>query len=203
MPRECQTPAQLPEGEDDPCNIIPTNVAILNFDGGNDLEIFSSNQELITGYKFAGGAMNEIFRQDIFDGTGASGPAGFDFEGNGTEEVVYSDESKLRTWQSPGTETFEGDRVSVTIFEYSTIADVDNDGAAEMLVASNSPFLPSNVGGVRAYVNNSVPWANARSVWNQHAYIESIISELGVPLFESTPTPLPGFRNARARCIPR
>jgi|GEM_PF-1046954 len=203
MPRDCQTPAQLPEGEDDPCNIIPTNVAILNYDGGNDLEIFSSNQELITGYKFAGGAMNEIFRQDIFDGTGASGPAGFDFEGNGTEEVVYSDESKLRTWQSPGTETFEGDRVSVTIFEYSTIADVDNDGAAEMLVASNSPFLPSNVGGVRAYVNNSVPWANARSVWNQHAYIEAIISELGVPLFESTPTPLPGFRNARARCIPR
>lgn len=204
MGRECEAPAQTGEDNDDPCNIIPTNLAILNYDGGNDLEIFSSNQELITGYKFAGGTLNEIFRETIYDGTGASGPAGFDFEGNGTEEVVYSDENKLRTWRSGGDVlTFEGDRRSVTIFEYSTIADIDNDGAAEMLVASNSPFLPSQLGGVRAYVNNSVPWANARSVWNQHAYVESIISELGVPLFEQTPTALPGFRNARARCIPR
>jgi hypothetical protein len=76
-------------------------------------------------------------------------------------------------------------------------------GAAEMIVDSNAPFFPSPTGGVRAYVNTSVPWANARSIWNQHAYVESIISELGVPLFESTPTALPGFRNARARCIPR
>jgi hypothetical protein len=203
MGRACEAAGPPPEGEDDPCGIIPTNLAILNFDGGNDLEIFSSNQQLLTGYKFAGGAMNEIFREDIFDGTGASGPAGFDFEGNGTEEVVYSDESTLRSWQSPGTKTFEGSRASVTIFEYSTIADIDNDGAAEMLVASNAPFFPSPTGGVRAYVNTSVPWANARSIWNQHAYVESIISELGVPLFESTPTALPGFRNARARCIPR
>jgi len=203
MGRECEATTPPAEGEDDPCNIIPTNLAILNYDGGNDLEIFSSNRELITGYKFQGGTLNEIFRQDIFDGTGASGPAGFDFEGNGTEEVVYSDENTLRTWASPGTETFSGSRVSVTIFEYSTIADINNDGTAEMLVASNSPFLPSNVGGVRAYSNTGVSWANARSVWNQHAYVEAIVSELGVPLFESTPTALPGFRNARARCIPR
>ncbi len=190
------------EEDDDPCNIIPTNVAVLNYDGGNDLEIFTSNQELITGYRFTGSALVEIFRENIFDGTGASGPAGFDFEGDGTEEVVYSDEGHLRTWTSPGTETFDGSRQSVTIFEYSTIADIDNDGASEMLVASNSPFLPATFGGVRAYVNTSVPWAQSRSVWNQHAYIEAIISELGTPLFESTPTPLPGFRNARARCIP-
>ena len=203
MGRECEAVSAPAEGEDDPCNIIPTNLAILNYDGGNDLEIFSSNREIITGYKLQGGTLNEIFRKEIFDGTGASGPAGFDFEGNGTEEVVYSDESHLRTWSSPGTETFDGERVSVTIFEYSTIADVNNDGTAEMLVASNSPFFPSTVGGVRAYTNTGAPWANARSVWNQHAYVESIISELGVPLFEATPTPLPGFRNARARCIPR
>ncbi len=206
MGRECQTPPQNGNDEDDdPCNIIPTNPAILNFDGGNDLEIFTSNQELITGYKVVGGQLQEIFRKIIFDGTGASGPAGFDFEGNGTEELVYSDENKLRTWATGGngTQTFEGDRQSVTIFEYATIADIDNDGAAEMLVVSNSPFIPAQCGGVRAYVNTSVPWANARSVWNQHAYVEAIISELGVPLFEQQPTPLPGFRNARARCVPR
>jgi hypothetical protein len=210
MGRECEVRTGNDpgtEGQDDPCNIIPTNPAIANFDGGSDLEIFSSNKEMITGYKVQGGQLQEVFRKSIYDGTGASGPAGFDFEGNGTEELVYSDENTLRTWRTGGTnggtETFSGSRQSVTIFEYSTIADIDNDGAAEMLVVSNSPFIPASFGGVRAYVNTSVPWANARGVWNQHAYVEAIISELGVPLFEQTPTTLPGFRNARARCIPR
>ena len=203
MARECQRPTQTPgEDEDDPCSIIPTNPAILNFDGGNDLEIFTSNQELITGYKLVGGQLQEIFRKDIYDGSGASGPAGFDFDGDGDEELVYADENTLRTWTQGGTQTFAGSRESVTIFEYAVIADIDLDGHAEMLVASNSPFVPLAVGGVRAYANRGVSWAQARSIWNQHAYVESIISELGVPLFESTPTPLPGFRNARARCVP-
>ena len=125
-----------------------------------------------------------------------------DFDGDGDEELVYADENTLRTWTQGGTQTFAGSRESVTIFEYAVIADIDLDGHAEMLVASNSPFVPLAVGGVRAYANRGVSWAQARSIWNQHAYVESIISELGVPLFESTPTPLPGFRNARARCVP-
>ena len=204
MGRECVAPPNDPAGEnEDPCSIIPTNPAILDYDGGNDREIFTSSQELITGYKLVGGQLQEIFREDIYDGSGASGPAGFDFEGNGTEELVYSDENKLRTWTTGGTQTFEGDRQSVTIFEYSVVADIDLDGHAEMVVVSNSPFIPAQFGGVRAYANSGVSWAQARSVWNQHAYVESIISELGVPLFETTPTALPGFRNARARCVAR
>lgn len=203
MGRECDPQFVTTEEDDDKCNIIPTNPAILNFDGGNDLEIFTGSQELITGYKFAGGTLNEIFREDIYDGSGASGPAGFDFEGDGEEEVVYADEGNLRCWSDDNGQTFEGSRQSVTIFEYAVIADIDLDGHAEMLVVSNSPFIPAQFGGVRAYANAGVSWAQARSVWNQHAYIEDIISELGVPLFETTPTPLPGFRNARALCVPQ
>jgi hypothetical protein len=203
MGRICDPQFVTTEEDDDKCNIIPTNPAILNFDGGGDLEIFTGNQELITGYKFAGGTLNEIFRENIFDGSGASGPAGFDFEGDGDEEVVYADEGYLRCWSDDNGQTFEGSRQSVTIFEYAVIADIDLDGHAEMLVVSNSPFIPAQFGGVRAYANRGVSWAQARSVWNQHAYIEDIISELGVPLFENTPTPLPGFRNARALCVPQ
>ena len=71
-----------------------------------------------------------------------------------------------------------------------------------MLVASNSPFLPSSFGGVRAYRNRGTSWAQAKSAWNQHGYLEDLVGELGTPLFASTSQPYPGYRTTRAACVP-
>ncbi len=206
MGQVCERPQTDPgagaEGNDDPCSIIPTNPSILDFDGDGRLEVFSGNKELITGYRFTGTALHEIFRADIYDGTGASGPAGFDFEGDGAQEVVYSDEGSLFTYASPNATTYEADRGSVTIFEYSPVADINLDGHAELLVASNSPFLRASFGGVRAYRNRGTSWAQAKSVWNQHAYLEDLVGELGSPLFASTSTSAAGYRTARSACVP-
>jgi hypothetical protein len=204
MPFECDFQAQDANGESQ-CNIIPTNPAILDFDGDGTLEIITANHELVTGYHFNGTALDEVFRSNqneapIFDGTGAAGPAGFDFEGNGTQEIVYSDESSMVAWSDADGLIYRSDRGSATIFEYSTIADVNLDGHADLLVASNSFLLPADFGGVRVFHNRGTSWAQARAVWNQHAYVEDLVSELGTPLFQATPTPLPGYRTTRSRC---
>jgi hypothetical protein len=202
MPATCDAGPPDPgsEGSDDPCNIIPTNPAIADYDGDGRLEIFTGNQELITGYRFTGTALQEIFREDIYDGTGASGPAGFDFEGDGAQEVVYSDEAHLFAYSETGGTIYDADRGSATIFEYSPIADINLDGHAELLVASNSAFIPAQFGGVKAYRNRGTSWAQARAVWNQHAFLEDLVGELGTPLFSSTSTAYPGYRTTRSAC---
>jgi hypothetical protein len=204
MPATCQAQADDPNqaGNEDPCSVIPTNPSILDFDGDGRLEVFSGNEELITGYRFTGTALQEIFRADIYDGTGASGPAGFDFEGDGAQEVVYSDESNLFAYSDTGGTIYDAERGSATIFEYSTIADINLDGHAEMLVASNSAFIPAQFGGVKAYRNRGTSWAQARAVWNQHAFVEDLVGELGTPLYSSTSQAYPGYRTTRAACVP-
>ncbi len=203
MPETCEAPANTGgDNNDDPCNIIPTNPSIVDFDGDGRLEIFTGNQELITGYRFTGSALQEIFRSDIYDGTGASGPAGFDFEGNGSQEVVYSDEAHLFAYADNAGTIYDADRGSATIFEYSPIADINLDGHAEMLVASNSAFIPAQFGGVKAYRNRGTSWAQARAVWNQHGFLEDLVGELGTPLYSSTPQAYPGYRTTRAACVP-
>ncbi|MDP2343394.1 MAG: choice-of-anchor D domain-containing protein [Deltaproteobacteria bacterium] len=204
MPFECDFQAQDADGESQ-CNIIPTNPAIVDFDGDGTREIITANHELVTGYHFNGTGLDEIFRSNqneapIFDGTGAAGPAGFDFEGNGSQEIVYSDENKMVAWSDAAGLIYRSDRASATIFEYSTIADVDLDGHADLLVASNSFLIPSDFGGVRVFHNQGTSWAQARAIWNQHAYVEDLVSELGTPLFNSTSTPVDGFRTTRSRC---
>lgn len=204
MPFECETPNPLPEGEDDPCSIIPTNPAIIDFDGDGTREIINASKELITAYHFTGTALQEVFRNGfgdpIFDGSGASGPAGFDFNGAGGQEIVYADEGSLKVWTSPDALIYDTNHGSATIFEYSTIADLDLDGHADMLTVSNSFLLAANFGGVKRVRNQGVSWAQARPTWNQHAYVESLVSELGTPLFQAAPQALPGYRTTSSRC---
>jgi len=204
MPETCQTPpgggGAGSEDDEDPCNIIPTNPSIVDYDGDGRLEIFSGNKELITGYRFTGSALQEVFRADIYDGTGASGPAGFDFEGDGSQEVVYSDEANLFAYSDSGGTIYDADRGSATIFEYSPIADINLDGHAELLVASNSAFIPARFGGVKAYRNRGTSWAQARAVWNQHGFLEDLVGELGTPLYATTSRAYAGYRTTRSAC---
>jgi hypothetical protein len=77
-----------------------------------------------------------------------------------------------------------GDHGSNTMFDYPTVADVDADGQAEIVVCHNS-FGSA----VSVYGDRSGAWRPARKVWNQHAYdINNINDDLTVPTFAE-----PGF----------
>ena len=186
------------EGEDDPCDIIPNNPAILDVDGDGDLEIAVASQEILIVYR---NDLSELWRATIWDGTGASGPAGFDFEADGTQNVIYADEGNVWSWSPTGSSIYDAERQSVTMFEYTPIADIDNDGHANLLAGSNEPMLQT-AEGLDAWQNSGTRWAQARGIWNQHAYVEELVSELGTPVWNDGATPLPGFRTASAQCVP-
>lgn len=166
----------------DGANILATaGIADLDLDG---------LPELVT----AGGNRLVVFNHDgtvlwsthVTDTSGATGASFFDFEGDGVPEVVYIDEVEMAVYDGPtgALKFFNDEHASNTMFDYPTVADVDADDHAEIIVCHNSFSSALSVYGD---VNDS--WMPARKVWNQHAYdITNINDDLSVPL-----DPTPGF----------
>jgi len=110
----------------------------------------------------------------------------FDFEGDGRAEVIYADETTFRILDGlTGVTLFEDDsHGSNTRLEMPVIADVDNDGNAEVIIPENE----NNEGtpGVEVWKDASNNWVRSRRIWNQHSYHISNISEDGiVPTYET------------------
>ncbi len=121
----------------------------------------------------------ELWSAAATDKSGATGASIFDFEGDGIPEVVYIDEVEMVAFEGPTgrIKFYSTDHGSNTMFDYPTIADVDADGEAEIVVCHNSLSHAVSVYGDRDHV-----WAGARSTWNQHAYsISNINDDLSVP----------------------
>jgi hypothetical protein len=112
-----------------------------------------------------------------------TGSSVFDFEGDGASEVVYADELTLWVYDgATGAPILADDgHSSWTLFEYPVIADVDGDGEAEIVLASNDSINPGWQ-GVTVIGDASRSWAPTSPVWNQHAwYIDNVNDDLTIP----------------------
>ncbi|MBR4985595.1 MAG: hypothetical protein IKY83_07645 [Proteobacteria bacterium] len=137
-----------------------------------------------------------------------TGSSVFDFDGDGTADVVYADEYFLRVYDGKTSKTvYCKCNTSGTHWEYPVIADVDNDNHAEIVVSSNSSMvgscptsLPKEEGwdecvdvimkssnqadraathGVRVFSSPNKDWVNTRKIYNQHAYSITNVSDDG------------------------
>ena len=116
-----------------------------------------------------------------------TGSSVFDFEGDGKAEVVYNDELFLRVYDgATGNILFEEPNTSFTALEYPIIVDVDNDGAAEIIVGSNDfecgdklPACQKGFSGIRVFGDVNDNWISTRRIWNQHTYHINNVTEAG------------------------
>ena len=156
---------------------IATNPAVGDLDGDGFPEIVIAATNLVHVYEHD---LTFKWSQSANDQTGASGPTTFDFEGDGRAEVVYADEGNVYIWDGVSSaEKYRADRGSRTIVDNPVVADVDNDGHADILLSMESP-VPGGRHGVIAYSNRKNNWVATRRVWNQHAYHITNISESGI-----------------------
>jgi gliding motility-associated-like protein len=116
----------------------------------------------------------------------SNGITAFDFNLDGLLELIICDQSTLKIVNGSGkSHLTHNDTVpvytlgsfpfsEVTIMQYPVIADVDADGAAEIVsVGSNKLNILKSTGQ---------PWAPARPVWNQYMYnVTNINKDLTVP----------------------
>ncbi|MBL8788238.1 MAG: VCBS repeat-containing protein, partial [Deltaproteobacteria bacterium] len=112
-----------------------------------------------------------------------TGSAVFDFDGDGSAEVVYADEENLWVYdgKTGDVRTQITEHASGTLFEYPIVADVDRDGRAEIVLASNN-YGRAGWTGITVLGSATNSWSPARPVWNQHAYnISNVGDDLSIP----------------------
>lgn len=137
-----------------------------------------------------------------------TGSSVFDFDGNGSAEVVYGDEQYLRIYDgATGAVVLQECNTTGTLEEYPLVADVDNDGHADIVVVSNDyhsilcPDDGSQQQGLRVFGDDQ--WVRTRRVWNQHAYHVTNVEEDGtIPMVETTNWSVAGLNNFRQNVQP-
>ncbi len=122
-----------------------------------------------------------------------TGSSVFDFDGDGSAEVVYNDENTLWVFSYVGTSSaavvWSTPNSTLTAHEYPVIADVDNDGNAEIIVGSNDFARGTGLQrGLRVYGDVADNWVPTRTIWNQHAYHITNITNAGAVPYPETPS---------------
>jgi len=133
----------------------------------------------------------------------ATGSSVFDFEGDGAAEVVYADERDFMILVGKTGEVLYRDTThgSNTRLEMPVIADVDNDGNAEVIIPENEN--QGGTAGVEIWEDADANWVRTRKIWNQHSYHVTNIHDDGtVPLYEEPNWLNPRLNNFRQNVQP-
>ena len=186
---------------------------IADFDGDGQPEIGVAGANSYSVYDPTGDA-DVLWSQPTLDASSnATGSSVFDFEGDGSAEVVYQDECHVRVYRgTDGMVLFEEESSSATIHEYPLVVDIDADGNSEIVAVANNRS-PSLLGqcrdsagadwdggraGVFVYGDARDQWVRTRRIWNQHAYhVTNVRADGTVPDVEPDNWTTPGLNNYR------
>ena len=170
----------------------PAAPLIADMDGDGVPEIGVSAYCTLRTYKYnrKTRTITKMWELPTTDGSASTGITLFDFNIDGKAELVYRDETVLRILDgATGSTLTQINNSSCTASEYPVVADVNNDGAAEIIVTGWPSGRCAGQGYVCVYSSNPAGrWAPARKVWNQFAYNTVNINEdLTVPARQFNP----------------
>jgi len=178
-----------------------------DIDGDGNLEIVYIDYKVpvstsrITAMKFnlATGLQN-LWQATHADESGQTSMTLFDFNQDGISEIVYRDMANLRIINGSGKSHLTGNDTipfynlytknmyAGTWKEYPVVADVNGDGAAEIVTCGKVNSGLGWVGGELWVIGGIHPWAPARPVWNQYMYNVTNVNKdltIPVPLFDN------------------
>lgn len=153
---------------------------IADFDGDGEAEIGVAAGSRYSVFEKDGTILWQAVTDD--SSSGNTGSAVFDFEGDGVAEVVYADQSRLWVFNGTdgGVKLASTDHSNGTWLEYPTIADVDGDDHAEIVVPNTAQY--GSFSGFHVFGDADDSWRPGRKIWNQHAYhITNVEDDGGIP----------------------
>jgi hypothetical protein len=188
-------------------------VNIADIDGDGKLNLVYVSGRFLYALRDGNTALEQVWRELVTEETsGITGCTLFDFNADGTSEIVYRDEENLfiftstfptvnglpdYTQNSTVTKSSPVVCKSRTFREYPIVADVDADGSTEICVTcSTNETVSGNAGfvagrnlslydgaQVRVFKSANEPWVPARRVWNQHGYfVVNVNDDLTIPV---------------------
>lgn len=117
-----------------------------------------------------GATATPLWSAPVADFSGLATGTAFDFLGDGIADAIYADETTVYVYDgASGALEMSAPRASGTLIEYPVVADIDNDGSAEIVYVSNYN-TGQNGTTVSVLRDKQDRWIQARRIWNQHAY---------------------------------
>lgn len=171
--------------EPDGTNIYTVNYAttaqpgppcVGDFDGDGQSEVAWPSYDTFVMYEIDG---TKDWSVKMDDSSGLAGCSGYDLNNDGALEILFADQTSFKIFDGATGDTLYTDtHSSVTIFEYPTVADIDNDGHAEILVVHNGGTGTS----LTVYENDGTGWPAAGNTWAIHDFaITNIDHDGSVP----------------------
>jgi hypothetical protein len=136
-----------------------------DFDGDGEVEIGIPANTRISVWDVDG---TELWEATINDTSGLAGCSGYDVNGDGAYEVLYADQDDFKIYDgATGTVNYSNsNHSSGTVWEYPVIADIDADGSAEIVIASNgSPWK-----GITVFGHSGNGWQRSGTTWGTHDF---------------------------------
>ena len=136
------------------------------------------------------------------ESSNVTGSSVFDFDGDGSAEIVYADERYLRILRgADGAELYRLEKGSATLHELPTIADVDGDGRAEIVVGAND-WDKGDQTGLYVIGGAGHDWVATRAIWNQHTYhVTNVRADGSIPPTEPQHWLVPGLNAFRTNAF--
>ena len=145
-------------------------------------------------WRYSNNGLTSLWEQEHTDSSGQTGITLFDFNQDGIMELVYRDNRSLRIINGSGKSHITGNDTicpynmyslmmsAGTGVEYPIVADVNNDGSAE-IVCTGILHSTDEVGyGGIHVLGNPGGWSPARPVWNQYMYhVTNVNEDLTIP----------------------
>ncbi len=165
-------------------DVNASSVALGDVDGDRSTDIVVATPTTLRALRADGSQLWETLSEDP---SSLATPSVFDFDGDNRDEVVFGSHTSVRILDGrTGAERLRHPIQSSTWLENVTIADVDGNGHADLLVADDVALTLIRDAQER--------WMPTRSVWNQHQYAITGIDEAGrIPA-----QPLPSWQHSRS-----
>jgi len=162
-------------------------VADFDGDGGAEMAWASANVFQMVALD---GTRN--WSRTIDDSSGLAACSGYDIDGDGMYEILYADQGTFFIFDgATGAIHFsQGGHASGTLWEYPSVADIDNDGSAEIPIGSNNDWM-SDWSGITAFGHSGSGWMKSGPTWHSHNVAVTNIPRMA----RSRRRPLPGGRS--------
>lgn len=151
-------------------------MCVSDFDGDGEVEMAWANETTMAVYELDG---TENWSVPIDEFASQNSCSAYDFDQDGIAEILYADHETFRIFDgATGAVRYSNsEHHSVTITEYPTVADIDKDGSAEIVVVSNNAHSPMSM--VTVFGHTDSAWVHAPQTWGIHDFAVTNLNQDG------------------------